>query len=166
MVFQVSYLFFNKSQNIRFPANNSESGPNYIFFKDSFISKVQGLYFFKTSKDGVGLTQACSSFDRVEFEFEAEEVASFTDSEGGKVGLKAKLDCLRVATTPVFYKSFCEERGAANYEDGVEFQMVNDPGFFPRSWYLKKVTLLNSAASETYAVPRELFETFSISCDL
>ena len=162
---QAGYLFFYKSQNLRFPANNSEN-PNYIFYKDSFIEKDQGFYYFRTKKDGVGLPNACASFDRVEFSFEAEEVASFSDSEGGKVNLVAKLDCIRVSKTPIFYKSFCDDSGTTNFEDGVEFQMINDPGFFPRSWYLKKIILSNSAASETYAVPKEAFELFSISCDI
>lgn len=174
MMIQVAYLFFSQNQNLRFPANNSES-PNFIFFKDSYINKDQSYYYFKTTNEDEPLAKSCAVFDRVEFAFEAEDIASFsgsdhsdshgTDSEDGKVKLIVKLDCIRATSAPIFYASFCEGSGAESYEEGVEFQMLNDPGFFPRSWYLKKATLSSLTAKEVYTVPKQMFDLFRISCD-
>ena len=165
LLLQVSYLFYFKSQNVRFPANNSES-PNYLFFKQSYIEKSQNLFYYRTDSENTALSVSCETFDKIEFHFEAEEVASFSDEKDGKVGFVARLDCIRATRSPIFYQSFCEGSGADSYEDGVEFKMINDPGFFPRSWYLKKAVLSNSVAKETYAAPREMLELLSITCDL
>lgn len=191
---QLLYLFFFKDSGQRFPANTSVS-QSQVFFQNSFIVEEQGGAFYFKSGRGDGnadagdngentnesineniLSYCAEYFSNIEFSFEAEGVAAFLDNESGskseddKIRLVANFDCLREKGSPIFYRSFCEggvpsEYDLQEYTNGVDFKMENDPGFFPRSWYLKQVTLKGREVQETYLVPKEMYSILNISCD-